>query len=164
VVDSAPGSGARFDIYLPASNGSAPVAQKSDPVSSPARANGDRPAVILADDEAGLREMLRMVLEHEGYEVIEAANGEEAIAKFSARRNDVAAVLLDVQMPVLSGLEAYRRIRAMSPHTPVILGTGYVGDAELAAIRDSGADDMLLKPYEMCDLLDRLARVTATRA
>ncbi len=164
VVDSAPGAGARFHLYLPASNGAVPVAQSPKSEAPPSRANGDRPAVILADDEAGLREMLRMVLEHEGYEVIEATNGEEAVAIFAARRDRVAAVLLDVQMPVLSGLEAYRRIRALSPQTPVILGTGYVGDAELAAIRDSGADDMLLKPYEMRDLLDRLARVTATRA
>ncbi len=164
VVDSAPGAGARFDIYLPASNGSVPAVQASAATAMPHRANGHRPPVILADDEDGLREMLRMVLEQEGYEVIEAANGEEAMAYFTARQNEIAAVLLDVQMPVLGGLEAYTRIRAMSPQTPVILGTGYVGDAELAAIRDAGADDMLLKPYEMRDLLDRLARVTAARA
>jgi signal transduction histidine kinase/CheY-like chemotaxis protein/sensor domain CHASE-containing protein len=164
VVDSAPGTGSRFDLYLPASSGAVAVDRTPAPVARPARANGDRPAVILADDEAGLREMLRMVLEHEGYEVIEAANGEEAMALFVARLPDVAAVLLDVQMPVLGGIEAYRRIRAMSPQTPVILGTGYVGDADLAAIRDAGADDMMLKPYEMRDLLERLARVTAMRS
>ena len=163
VVDSAPGSGSRFHLYLPASSGLVPVTPAATAMVRPARTNGCHPAVILADDEAGLREMLRMVLEHEGYEVIEAANGEDAIAEFSARRGEVAAVLLDVQMPVLGGIEAYRRIRAMSPQTPVILGTGYVGDVDLAAIRDAGADDMLLKPYEMRDLLERLARVTATR-
>jgi signal transduction histidine kinase/CheY-like chemotaxis protein/sensor domain CHASE-containing protein len=163
VVDSAPGAGSRFHMYLPASHASVPAVPLHAAVTMPSRAGGERPAIILADDEAGLREMLRMVLEHEGYEVIEAANGEEAIARFGERRDDVAAVLLDVQMPVLGGLEAYTRIRAMSPLTPVILGTGYVGDAERAAIREAGADDMLLKPYEMRDLLDRLARVAATR-
>ncbi|HEX7546468.1 MAG TPA: response regulator, partial [Gemmatimonadaceae bacterium] len=163
VVDSAPGAGSRFDMYLPESREPMPVAHALEPSASPSRSNGERPSVLLADDEVGLREMLRLVLEHEGYDVIEAANGEEAIAKFSARRDDVAAVLLDVQMPVLGGLEAYGRIREMSPHTPVILGTGYVGDAELAAIRNAGADEMLLKPYEMRDLLDRLARVTVVR-
>jgi two-component system cell cycle sensor histidine kinase/response regulator CckA len=164
VVDSAPGAGARFDLYLPASSGTVPVAAPRATAVRAARTNGHTPTVILADDEAGLREMLRMVLEHEGYDVIEAANGEEAIAHFCARNGGVAAVLLDVQMPVLGGIEAYRRIRAMSPQTPVILGTGYVGDADLAAIRDAGADDMLLKPYEMRDLLARLERVTAARA
>ena len=161
VVDSAPGVGSRFHLYLPASSGTTPVAVPAVAVARPVRTNGDRPPIILADDEAGLREMLRMVLEHEGYEVIEAANGDEAFALFGARRGAIAAVLLDVQMPVLGGIEACRRIRAMSPQTPVILGTGYVGDADLAAVRDAGADDMLLKPYEMRDLLDRLARVTA---
>jgi two-component system, cell cycle sensor histidine kinase and response regulator CckA len=164
VVDSAPGLGSRFHMYLPASTSAVPLAAITEAPTVPMRGVGDRPAVILADDEAGLREMLRMVLEHEGYNVIEAANGEEAIERFTARRHDVAAVLLDVQMPVLGGIEAYRRIRAMSPHTPVILGTGYVADADLAAIREAGADDIMLKPYEMRDLLDRLARVTAAAA
>ena len=164
VVDSAPGAGSSFHVYLPASTATVPALALTEAVTMPSRPPGDRPAIILADDEVGLREMLRMVLEHEGYEVIEAGNGEEAMAHFRARRADVAAVLLDVQMPVLGGLEAYRRIRAMSPETPVILGTGYVGDTELAAIRDAGADDMLLKPYEMRDLLDRLARLAAMKA
>ena len=162
VVESAPRQGSRFHMYLPASHKQVPGADALEPSGSRASSNGDRPRVLLADDEAGLREMLRMVLEHEGYEVIEAENGEEAIAWFSAQRDSVAAVLLDVQMPVLGGLEAYRRIREIAPGIPVILGTGYVGDAELAAIRDAGADDLLLKPYDMRNLLERLARVTAT--
>ncbi len=164
VVDSAPAAGARFHLYLPASTSAATHRSIAEAPTIPMRTVGSRPAVILADDESGLREKLRLVLEHEGYEVIEAANGEEAIASFTERRIDIAAVLLDLQMPVLGGLEAYRRIRAISPQTPVILGTGYVGDLELAEIRDSGADDLMLKPYEMRDLLDRLARVTALRA
>jgi PAS domain S-box-containing protein len=163
VVDSAPRAGARFDIYLPASTGSVPPQTSRATPAVPTRTAGERPTVIVADDEAGLREMLRLVLEHEGYEVIEAANGEEAIARFAERRESIAAVLLDVQMPVLGGLDACARIRMMSPQTPVILGTGYVGDAHLGALRDAGADDMLLKPYEMHDLLERLARATAAR-
>ncbi|HEY2849860.1 MAG TPA: response regulator [Gemmatimonadaceae bacterium] len=162
VVDSAPNAGSRFHLYLPTSGVSTPMSVPAVPVVRAPRTNGHRPPVILADDEAELREMLRMVLEQEGYDVLEAANGDEAIKLFAARHGAIAAVLLDVQMPVLGGIEACRRIRAMSPETPVILGTGYVGDADLAAVRDAGADDMLLKPYEIRDLLDRLARVTAS--
>ena len=164
VVDSAPGAGSHFHMYLPASENTVPVVAIREAPTVPMRAAGHRPVIIIADDEDGLREMLCMVLEFEGYEVLEARNGDEAVKLFEARRSDVAAVMLDVQMPVLGGLEAYTRIRAMSPNTPVIFGTGYVGEAELAAIRDAGADDMLLKPYEMRDLLDRLARITAVRS
>src|SRR5579862_8118325 len=166
VVDSAPASGARFDLYLPASGAhvvapSAPDEPSVQPVQDQARA--ERPWILLADDEAGLREMLRMVLEQEGYEVLEASNGDEAIALVEAHLERLAAVLLDVQMPVLGGIEAHARIRAIAPQLPVILGTGYVGSAELAALRDIGADDLITKPYEMRDLLERLARLTAVR-
>jgi CheY-like chemotaxis protein len=81
-----------------------PISVPAVPAARPARTNGHRPPVILADDEAGLREMLRMVLEQEGYDVLEAANGDEAIALFAAQRGTIAAVLLDVQMPVLGGI------------------------------------------------------------
>jgi CheY-like chemotaxis protein len=166
VVDSAPGSGTRFDLYLPASRSDAarrtPMPERPARKAAP-RAEQDRPTVLLADDEAGLREMLRMVLEHEGYAVLEAANGEEAVALVASRPGGIAAVLLDVQMPVLGGLEAYARIRAAMPNLPVMLGTGFVGSAELSALREAGADDLVTKPYEMSDLLDRLARMTAAR-
>jgi signal transduction histidine kinase/ActR/RegA family two-component response regulator len=168
VVDSAQGEGSRFSLFMPASaEGTArPAARGADrDGAAPApRRTHERPVVLLADDEAGLREMLRMVLEHEGYDVIEATNGEEAIARFEAQRDTIAAVLLDVQMPTLGGLEAFARIRAVSPDVPVLLGTGYVGDADLAALRETGADELLTKPYEMRDLLERLARLRAARA
>lgn len=166
VVDSTPGSGTRFDLYLPASQSDAalttPPPERLGKPTMP-RATRERPTVLLADDEAGLREMLRMVLEHEGYDVLEAANGEEAIALIALHPHEIAAVLLDVQMPVLGGMETYARIRATAPHLPVILGTGFVGSAELSALRDAGADDLITKPYEMRDLLDRFARLTAAR-
>lgn len=166
VVDSTPGSGTRFDLYLPASPSDAaprtPLLERLGRPSAP-RAEHERPTVLLADDEAGLREMLRMVLEHEGYHVLEAANGEEAIALVASHPQEIGAVLLDVQMPVLGGLEAYARIRAIVPHLPVMLGTGFVGSAELSALRDAGADDLVTKPYEMRDLLDRFARMTSAR-
>jgi signal transduction histidine kinase/CheY-like chemotaxis protein len=167
VVDSAPGAGARFDLYLPASASGAerrtPTPEQTG-IASPLHARNERPTVLLADDEAGLREMLRMVLEQEGYDVLEAANGEEAVSRVESHRAEIALVLLDVQMPVLGGLEAYARIRAMLPHLPVMLGTGYVGVTELTALRDAGADDLMTKPYEMRDLLERIARLTAARA
>ncbi|HVT41269.1 MAG TPA: response regulator [Gemmatimonadaceae bacterium] len=169
VVDSAPGTGARFDLYLPASRNITPrvthAVMGDQPQTLASRRDGrERATVLLADDEAGLREMLRLVLDHEGYDVIEASNGEEAVARFESFRHDIAAVMLDVQMPVLGGLEAYARIRALSPTVPVILSSGYVGTAELAALREAGADDLFTKPYEMRELLERLATRIASTA
>ena len=167
IVDSVPGEGTRFDLYVPASRrGAALKTPMPAPqhVPAPARADGSKPLVLIADDEAGLREMLRMVLELEGYDVLEAADGEAAVRAFAEHRREVTAVLLDVQMPRLGGVDALGRIRQMEPHVPIILGTGYVGDADLAALRSAGADDLLTKPYEMRDLLDRLARAMTVRS
>ncbi|MFI5310932.1 MAG: response regulator [Gemmatimonadales bacterium] len=166
VVDSAPGAGTRFDLYLAASRGVvAPPPPAPEVVQDESlRESRERPTVLLADDESGLREMLRLVLEHEGYTVIEASNGAEAVACVESRGPEIAAILLDVQMPVLGGLEAYTQIRLRAPHVPVILGTGYVGPAELAAMRDAGVDELLTKPYEMRELLDLLTRLTTARA
>jgi CheY-like chemotaxis protein len=70
-------------------------------------------------------------------------------------------MLLDVQMPVMNGVDAYARIRAIAPELPIVLGTGFVGDAELDALRATGADDLLTKPYDSPALIARLHRLTA---
>ena len=158
-VDSAPGQGARFDLYFPASVSEPEPFPLHSPTPLQVAAGGARPLVLVADDEDGLREMLQMVLALEGYDVIEAADGLAAVEAFAARAGEVAVVLLDVQMPRLGGLQTLVRIRELAPQVPVILGTGYVGDAELDALRRAGADEMLTKPYEMRDLLDRLDRL-----
>ena len=166
-IDSAPGAGARFDLYLPASTveSNTRFVAKSKDDHKPLRpvAGAERPLILLADDETALREMLRMVLEHEGFDVIEAANGEEAVQAVDQDRDRVAAVLLDVQMPVLGGLDAYARIHRTAPQLPVILGTGFVGEAELTALREAGADDLMTKPYDIRALVQTLTRLTSVR-
>ena len=166
-IDSAPGAGARFDLYLPASNVASTTrfVAKSKDDHEPLRplAGAERPVILLADDENALREMLRMVLEHEGFDVIEAVNGEEAVQTVERERDRVAAVLLDVQMPVLGGLDAYARIHRIAPQLPVVLGTGFVGEAELTALRETGADDLMTKPYDIRVLVQTLTRLTSIR-
>ncbi|MBI3567499.1 MAG: response regulator [Gemmatimonadetes bacterium] len=163
-VDSAPGAGTRFDLYFPVSrNQAAPAAPAPVVTRVPAPADAVRPRVLLADDEPGLREMVRMLLESEGFDVDEAANGAEALAAIERDPSRVGVVLLDVQMPVMDGVEAFARIRALAPGVPVVLGTGYVGDHELSDIRALGADDLLTKPYDIPHLLDRLTQLAAAR-
>ena len=166
-VESAPGAGSRFDLYFPVSASGAAL-RTPPPIASvaprPADPRAERPRVLLVDDEAGLREMLRMVLESEGYDVVEAENGAEAVAIVERDAAHLQVALIDVQMPVMGGVEAFTRLRAIVPHLPVILGTGFAGEAELGTIRTLGADDLLTKPYDIRLLLDRLAQLTsATR-
>jgi two-component system cell cycle sensor histidine kinase/response regulator CckA len=164
-VDSAPGVGSTIEIWLPAVGEAVPVLIDAPQAASPARANaGERPLVLLADDEAGLREMLRMVLEHEGFDVAEAANGREAVEVVGARADALAAVLLDVQMPEMDGVAALEEIRRIAPGLPVMLGTGYVGDEDLSALRTASSDELLTKPYDIRALIERLKRFAFSKA
>ncbi len=164
IVDSAPGQGARFDIYLRASTlPPTPIVPRRTSGAIVLRHGRDAaPLILLVDDESGLREMLRMVLEFEGFAVREAEHGEAAVRCVEEEGSAIAAVLLDVQMPVMNGVDAYARIRAIAPGLPILLGTGFVGDAELDALRATGADDLLTKPYDIPALTARLHRLAAT--
>ena len=118
----------------------------------PQRADDDRPLVLVADDDPAMRTFLQRALEREDFETIGVANGREAIEKI--RQHDVAVLLMDVQMPVLDGLQALREIRAdsRSRTLPVILITASHGESDRIRGLESGADDHLAKPVAVKEL------------
>src|SRR5690242_19732273 len=114
------------------------------------------PLVLIVEDESALVAMLRYNLEREGFAVEEAANGEEALTRLDERPPDL--VLLDWMIPLVSGLEVCRQIRR-SPSlrdTPVILLTARGEEADKVRGLDSGADDYLVKPFSMTELIARI--------
>lgn len=115
------------------------------------------PTVLVADDEEAIRASLRMILEHEGYQVREAPDGEAAVTAVRAGVPD--AVILDILMPRLDGLQALPKILATAPDLPVLVISGH-GTIETAveALR-LGAQDFLEKPLQRDVVLRRLATV-----
>jgi EAL domain-containing protein (putative c-di-GMP-specific phosphodiesterase class I)/DNA-binding NarL/FixJ family response regulator len=124
----------------------------------------DRPIILVADDDPSVRSLLKRALERERFEVVLAANGREALDHLKQR--DIAVVLLDVNMPVLDGLETLREIRAddRSKTLGIILITG--SDMESDRIRglESGADDYLNKPFAINELAARVRAQIRGRA
>ena len=103
-----------------------------------------KPRILVIDDEAGIRDSLRMILEYEGYDVVHAPGGVEGIALVEREAPEV--VLLDVKMPGMDGLEALARIKAITDATPVIIISGHGTVSTAVEATKRGAFDFLEKP------------------
>jgi two-component system response regulator MprA len=110
--------------------------------------------ILVADDEPSVRDALARALRIEGYEVELAGDGEEAVAAVQQRRPD--ALVLDVLMPRLDGIAACRRLRALGDRTPVLMVTARDAVSDRVAGLDAGADDYLVKPFALEELLARV--------
>ena len=122
------------------------------------------PTILIADDDTKLTKMLSRVLAYEGYRVLTATDGWDALAQAGAHHPDL--VVLDWMMPHLDGLEVARRLRATSPTPPPILMlTARGAIADRVEGLDSGADDYLVKPFAPAEFLARVrARLRQTRS
>jgi DNA-binding response OmpR family regulator len=112
-----------------------------------------QPRVLVVDDEPALRRLLRMYLEREGYAVLEAADGLDALSALAGAYVDLA--LVDVMLPELDGFELVRRIRARSA-IPIILITARGEEANRVAGLELGADDYVVKPFSAPELVARV--------
>ncbi len=110
--------------------------------------------LLVVDDDAAVREALAVVLTLDGFRVSTAADGREGMRTLHSGRPD--AVVLDVLMPGLDGLEVCKRIRATGDRTPVLMLTARAEVAERVAGLEAGADDYLVKPFAREELLARL--------
>jgi two-component system, OmpR family, response regulator MprA len=111
--------------------------------------------VLVVDDERAVRDSLRRALELEGYEVDLAVDGQEALDRLAAGP-DPDAVILDVLMPAVDGLEVCRRLRTSGSRLPVLMLTARAEVENRVAGLDAGADDYVTKPFALEELLARL--------
>ena len=110
--------------------------------------------ILVVDDEPAVRRAVERALKFEGYDVSQAEDGVEALEVLA--RENVDAVVLDVLMPRLDGVELCRRIRAAGDRTPVLMLTARESVSDRVTGLDAGADDYLVKPFALQELLARL--------
>ena len=122
--------------------------------------------ILVVDDERAVRESLQRALELEGYEIELAADGREALARLENGEPQPDAVILDVLMPVIDGLEVCRRLRRQGNRVPVLMLTARDEIENRVAGLDAGADDYVPKPFALEELVARiralLRRTTGT--
>ena len=121
--------------------------------------------VLVTDDDADVRRVLRKTLDALGFEVSESTNGEQAVRAAAVRPFD--AVLMDVNMPGIGGIEACRKIRQNAPRCQILMLTVRDREADKIEALDAGADDYITKPFSIPELAARLrsaVRRSATTA
>lgn len=151
-VLSQPGRGTKFEIYLPAVKLSAISQTEATSTSAP----GGTETLLLAEDDADVRETAKEILRVSGYTVVEAKDGEDAVKKYMEHQDRIDLVILDVVMPVKNGKEAHDAIRKINPSVRVLFMSGYTGDVVL----DKGVKDTLVnyisKPLSANELLRKI--------
>ncbi len=121
-VETQPGQGSRFHVHLPAHPAGVPPPATASPAATLPVARGQ--GVLLVDDEPGLRQVLRAVLERGGYQVLEARHGAEALEIYAAQSDRLHLVLTDVMMPTMDGAALVRELRERGAQIPIVVMTG----------------------------------------
>jgi CheY-like chemotaxis protein len=147
-VKSRVGIGTSFEIVLPAAG----AIEEEDP---------NRRVALVVDDEPAFREMIRLILEEDGYRVTLAASGAEALRIIQDQHESLFLVILDLRMPGVDGLAVLDELRSLAPRLPVLVTTGYAGAEEQARALERGARKVLEKPYRVVELRMALEEVLA---
>jgi CheY-like chemotaxis protein len=111
--------------------------------------------ILLVDDDPHIRTLGRELLENLGYGVETAGDGEEVLQKFH-QGNPPDLVILDYNLPGMSGLEVFQRLRTSSPGTKVLMASGFFSQKEMEQLRAGGAAGLLGKPFRLRELQSRI--------
>ncbi len=148
------GRGTKFHVYLPISEEL--VSDDDTPVNDIRRGSG---CVLVVDDEEVIRTTARKILVELGYDVLMAADGEEALEVYQEHRDRITVVLLDIVMPKMGGEACFRAIRLMDQDAKVILTSGFADDTVVNKLWAEGIGGFLKKPYRLTDLSQTLSSV-----
>jgi PAS domain S-box-containing protein len=159
-VESEPGRGTTFRVLFPASTKNA----------TPAKSDGNLPpwcgtgTILLVDDEEPVRNVTSRMLERNGFAVLRARDGQEAIELFRTHAAAVVCVLLDLAMPRMDGEETFKELRRIHPRVRVILASGYSDQEITQRFQNAGLAGFIEKPYKVETLAAKLREVLAPQS
>ncbi len=157
-VQSQPGQGATFTVFLPAvKDAVVDRDEKQDALKHARRASGE--TVLFVDDEEDNRSLAREILEFNGFNVITAANGEEAVSCYREHKAEINGVVMDLIMPKMGGQEALKLLRSETPDLPIMLISGFSEDGEVQKIVKSEGILFLRKPFQLSELVEKVGQL-----
>lgn len=153
-VTSEVGRGSQFKLFLPAVEATQ-VSVTTDVELS--LGNGE--LILVVDDEVKIREITTVILENQNYRTLTASNGIEAIALYAQHKYQINAVLMDMRMPEMDGINTIRTLQKMNPQVKVIASSGLSSPESCAQISGVEVQEFLSKPYTANELLEKLRRI-----
>jgi len=158
-VESAVSGGTTFYIYIPASEAAIPemAAGASENI---LRGEG---TILLVDDEEGILEIGKSMLENLGYQVLTSRTAEEALSCYETHKDGIKLVLLDMIMPGMNGGKIYDRIKAINPQVKVLLISGYSIEGEAREILARGCNGFIQKPFKIKELAKKIGDIIGTQ-
>jgi CheY-like chemotaxis protein len=153
-VYSEVGHGTTFKVYLPVAAAPEPQLQEArheTPVPGTGR-------ILIVEDEDVIRSMATRMLEHLGYDVVTASDGQEGVEYYKEHGSEIDLIIIDMIMPRMNGRECFLRIRAMNPTAKAILSTGYGLDSTVRELLSDGMIGYVQKPYVVGQLSEAVAK------
>jgi two-component system cell cycle sensor histidine kinase/response regulator CckA len=155
-VESEPGAGTSFIIYLPVKHA---AAEQLGPDRTGAPRQNIPQTILLVEDEDMLRELGVSILEGEGFRVLPAKDGVEAVALFETHSDEIGLVVCDLGLPRLGGREAFLKMKENRPGVRAIVASGYLEPAIRSEMLKAGVIDTIQKPYDFNDLLAKIRSI-----
>ncbi|MAT98551.1 MAG: hypothetical protein CL608_15520 [Anaerolineaceae bacterium] len=152
-VESEPGWGTMFRLLFPMSEHTETAVSPQE-VNQPANASGK--LILVIDDEKPVREAVVDIMDLHGVAVVTAVDGQDGIAVFNERKNEIQLVLLDMSMPGMNGIETLHKLRQINPEIPVILSSGYSQQQIAPEVMVNGRTGFLAKPYNVDSLVSKI--------
>jgi len=121
------------------------------------------PRILVVDDDEMVRDIIRLALAQERFEVLGAEDGIEGVEVFSRLDPPPDLVIMDIVMPRMNGVEAARRIKTLSPQTPILFSSGYDSTSDVEGVNFDALTPFLKKPYMPCDLKATVRRLLVRR-
>ena len=153
-VDSAPGKGSAFTIYLPAIE---KKAVKETAVSKPL--SHGKGTILVIDDEEIIRNVARDILHELGYDVLLASGGKEGVKVYADKKDVIDLVILDMIMPEMGGKETFKRLREINPDVKILISSGYGQDSLTEHVMDNGEAGFIQKPYNINEIAEVIKEV-----
>ncbi|MFA6100902.1 MAG: ATP-binding protein [Victivallaceae bacterium] len=159
-VQSEPGEGSTFTIGLP-------ELKQDDEILIQEKTHGELAfgtgLILIIDDEEAIRITASKMLEAAGYDTICAVDGTAGCELYKSRQQEIKAVLLDMAMPGISGLETYQKLKEINPAVKALMTSGYINDARVQRALAIGADGFIKKPFSLTRLSEKMGEVLSGR-